>query len=87
MNIPFSDSAAGSIAIGQDSISTSWSSWAMHQRDARQLTTLSVALLSCRKINTGVNARLAGFHTDIESCDGDVDDGQNRSAELALYNM
>ena len=28
--------------------------------------------------------RLAGFHTDIESCDGDLNDGQNRSAELAL---
>merc|ERR1711969_190566 len=26
--------------------------------------------------------RLAGFHVDVESCDGD--DGHNRSAELAL---
>ena len=32
------------------------------------------------------SARLAGFHTDIESCDGDVNDGQNRSAELVLCN-
>ena len=32
------------------------------------------------------SSRLAGFHTDIESCDGDVNDGQNRSAELALCN-
>ena len=28
--------------------------------------------------------RLAGFHVDVESCDGDVDDGHNRSTELAL---
>ena len=33
-----------------------------------------------------VSARLAGFHVDIESCDGGVNDGQNRSAELALCN-
>jgi hypothetical protein len=32
------------------------------------------------------SSRLAGFHTDIESCDGGVNDGQNRSAELALCN-
>lgn len=28
--------------------------------------------------------RLAGFHIDMETCDGDMNDGQNRSAELAL---
>ena len=44
------------------------------------------ALLAVLLVAAPVSARLSGFHTDIESCDGDVNDGQNRSAELALCN-
>ena len=43
-------------------------------------------LLAVLLVVAPVSARLSGFHTDIESCDGDVNDGQNRSAELALCN-
>jgi hypothetical protein len=43
-------------------------------------------LLALLLVAAPISARLSGFHTDIESCDGDVNDGQNRSAELALCN-
>ena len=58
----------------------------MRAANTRPLVMALLPLLLLTLLPELASPRITGFHTDIESCDGDVDDGQNRTRELALCN-